>query len=162
MDEPMIGATAPSDIEKSTLLAMATEGQALKFLEPWHAQIFGLAMALAQAGVFTWADWVDTFSSEIRTHPQREDEGDEAAYYRQWSAALISLLSARGALSEKEISRTMEDWRRSYLATEHGDPIVFRRDLPPMADIEDHHHHHHADSTRAVKPIAVSGANSAV
>lgn len=129
------------------------------FGEPWHAQVFGLAMALAQAGVFTWAEWVDTFSKEIKAHPQVGIETSEEAYYRQWSEALVALLHRTGALTDAEIAETAEHWRRSYIATEHGKPIVFRRDLPDLPDIDDHHHHHHGDGP-AAEPVAVSPAES--
>lgn len=128
------------------------------FGEPWHAQVFGLSMALAQAGVFTWAKWVETFSTEIKTHPQGATETSEDAYYRQWSEALITLLGELGLMNDVEVRATVEDWRRSYLATEHGKPIVFRRDLPEMDDIDDHHHHHHHHPEAA--PVSVSPANS--
>ncbi|ANT62264.1 MULTISPECIES: nitrile hydratase accessory protein [Roseobacteraceae] len=129
------------------------------FGEPWHAQVFGLAMALAQAGVFSWAEWVETFSTEIRTHPQSGIETSEEAYYRQWSEALITLLRKTGAATDEEISETAEHWRRSYIATEHGKPIEFRRDLPNLPDIDDDHHHHHAPSTPA-EPVSVSPAEA--
>lgn len=125
------------------------------FGEPWHAQVFGLSMALAQAGVFSWGKWVETFSTEIRAHPQTAAETSEEAYYRQWSEALITLLEATGVMTDVELAETAEHWRRSYIATEHGKPIVFRRDLPDLPDIEDDHHHHHAPDFPA-EPVAVS------
>ncbi len=129
------------------------------FGEPWHAQVFGLAMALAQAGVFTWAEWVETFSAEIRANPQGEGETSEEAYYRQWSEALIALLYRTGALTAEEIAETAEHWRRSYLATEHGKPIAFRRDLPEMAqDEHGHDHPHHHAPVTPPAPVAVSSA----
>ena len=126
-----------------------------KFAEPWHAQVFGLAMALAQAGQFSWATWVETFSSEIRAHPQQPDESSEAAYYRQWSTALIHLLNELGLMNDTELAETEEAWRRSFLHTDHGQPIVFRRDLPKPDYDHVEPHHHHAPSEPPM-PVAVS------
>ena len=44
------------------------------FGEPWHSEAFGTSLALSQAGLFSWAEWVEIFSREIRTNPQRADE----------------------------------------------------------------------------------------
>lgn len=127
------------------------------FGEPWHAQVFGLAMALAQAGQFTWATWVETFSGEIKANPQQADETSEDAYYRQWAAALTSLLREIGAMNDAEMADTVEHWRRSFLHTEHGKPIVFRRDLPkPDYDHVEHHHHH--KRSEMPPPVSVSAA----
>jgi len=133
-----------------------TDVGAPKFGEPWHAQVFGLSLALSKAGHFSWETWVDTFSKEIKANPQHPDETSEDAYYRQWATALIGLLESLGFLSDKEMADTVEAWRRSFLHTEHGKPIVFRRDLPkPDYDHVDHHHHHHAPATPA-EPVSVS------
>lgn len=145
---------------RSDLKDLATgDVGAPKFGEPWHAQVFGLAMALAQAGQFTWAKWVDTFSTEIRANPQQADETSEEAYYRQWSSALVRLLEEIGAMDDADLADTIEAWRRSYLHTEHGQPIAFRRDLPkPDYDHVEHHHHHAPAHPPA--PVAVSSSNS--
>lgn len=145
---------------RSDLTSLASDDiGAPKFGEPWHAQVFGLSMALAQAGVFTWGKWVETFSAEIRRNPQQGMETSEEAYYRQWSEALIYLLGELELMNDEEMGETVEHWRRSYLVTEHGKPIVFRRDLPPIEDdIPDHHHHHAPKAPPA--PVSVSPANA--
>lgn len=127
------------------------------FGEPWHAQVFGLSMALAQAGQFSWATWVETFSSEIRANPQKQDETSEDAYYRQLAAALITLLEHIGAMEHDALADTIEHWRRSFLHTEHGKPIVFRRDLPKLDYDHAPHDHSHAPSVPP-EPIKVSAA----
>lgn len=158
MDEQLHGIVLALDPCRSDLATLAREDVgAPAFGEPWHAQVFGLAMALAQAGVFDWAQWVNTFSSEIRANPQMATESSEDAYYRQWSEALITLLKRTDSLTEEEVSDAAEHWRRSYLATEHGRPIEFRRDLPDHPEADEHHHHDHAHAP-APTPIAISRA----
>lgn len=127
------------------------------FGEPWHGQVFGLSMALAQAGQFSWATWVDTFSREIRANPQGQDETSDAAYYRQWAAALVTLLEQIGAMDQPALADTIEHWRRSYLHTEHGQPIVFRRDLPAPVETHVAHDHSHVPLVPP-SPIKVSAA----
>ena len=98
------------------------------FGQPWHAEAFGTSLALSQAGLFSRAEWVEIFSREIRTNPQRAGEDGEAAYYRQWLAALEGVLAKHATLTSTEIAETAEHWRRSYLNTPHGKPIAFSRE----------------------------------
>jgi nitrile hydratase accessory protein len=143
----------------------AVESGVPGFGEPWHAEAFGTSLALSRAGLFTWAEWVEIFSKEIRTNPQRAGEDSEAAYYRQWLAALETILMKHATLTSQEIAEVVEHWRRSYLNTPHGKPIVFRRDWQDVRDFEheddgDHHHHGHHHSrdggASAPQPLVVS------
>jgi nitrile hydratase accessory protein len=130
------------------------------FGQPWHAEAFGTSLALSQAGLFSWAEWVETFSREIRTNPQRANEDSEAAYYRQWLAALEAVLTEHAMLTAEEIAETAEHWRRSYLNTPHGEPIAFSREWQDSPE-PDHHHrhdhgHHHPGHAGVLQPVAIS------
>jgi nitrile hydratase accessory protein len=66
------------------------------FREPWEAQAFALVVALHQAGHFTWPEWVDTMSAEIRRAQAAGDPDLGRTYYRHWLAALETIAVARG------------------------------------------------------------------
>lgn len=126
------------------------------FAEPWHAEAFATVVALNQAGCFTWAEWVEAFAGEIARDPQRDGEETEAAYYRQWVAALERMLAQRGLVLAEEVATTAEDWRRSYLHTPHGKPVCLRRDLPDIPSIVGHNHHdHHRERYKQATPVAI-------
>ena len=74
------------------------------FVEPWQAQVFACAIQLSRQGLFTWSEWVEIFSAEIKVHPQTCTETANAAYYRQWLAALETVVGLKGAASTAEIS----------------------------------------------------------
>jgi nitrile hydratase accessory protein len=136
-------------------LAFPGRDEGPSFAEPWHAQAFAAAVALSKAGFFTWSEWVDVFAAEIAREPHRQGEESEAAYYRQWLAALEKLLVERGLATGKEISSTAEDWRRSYLHTPHGKPVHLRRALPEISFAPEDDHHHHHEHRRFAIPVAV-------
>ena len=75
------------------------------FAEPWHAQAFAAVVTLSQAGRFTWTEWVNALAAEIARAPQRQGEESEAAYYRQWLAALERLLSGSNLMTAEESCR---------------------------------------------------------
>jgi nitrile hydratase accessory protein len=128
-----------------------------RFAEPWQAQAFATVVALSRAGRFGWGEWTAALGAEIARAPQAAGETSEAAYYRQWLAALERLLVARGLVADAAaIDATAEQWRRSYLATPHGEPVTLRRDLPDAS-------HHHADEPHnhpaRPMPVAVEPAS---
>ncbi|MPZ30420.1 MAG: nitrile hydratase accessory protein [Rhodospirillales bacterium] len=135
------------------------------FGQPWHAEAFGTTLALSQAGVVSWAEWFEIFTGEIRARPQRPGETSEAAYYRQWLVALEAILVKHSTLAPEEIADAVEHWRRSYLNTPHGGPVVFSREWGDLPESEDDGHDHHRHDGRqhrshagGSRPIAVSPA----
>jgi nitrile hydratase accessory protein len=124
------------------------------FAEPWMAQAFACAVHLSRRGVFTWNEWVDVFSTEIKTHPQQSGEAANVAYYRQWLAALETMVGIKGAASTAEISERQETWRKAYLNTPHGQAVELHHATAPPT-VAHHHGHHDHD---APEPVSVSPA----
>jgi len=62
------------------------------FAEPWMAQVFACAVHLSRNGLFTWNEWVDVFSAEIKTHPQQPGEAATPPTtgngWRRWKPSL--------------------------------------------------------------------------
>ena len=130
------------------------------FAEPWMAQAFACAVHLSRQGLFTWNEWVDVFSAEIKAHPQHPGEAANAAYYRQWLAALETIVGQKGAASKAEISERQETWRKAYLNTPHGQPVELHHAAAPPSAAAHHHHNHDHDHHQhgAPEPVSVSPA----
>jgi len=149
-------------IENTSLTLNSTAADALlreldgpAFAEPWMAEAFACAVHLNRRGLFAWTEWVEVFSAEIKTHPQQRDEEAGAAYYRQWLAALETIVGLKSAASTAEISERQEAWRRAYLNTPHGQPVELHHAAAPAQATHHHHEHHHGG---APEPICVSPA----
>src|ERR1700722_3178489 len=82
------------------------------FAEPWMAQAFACAVHLSRQGLFTWNEWVDVFSAEIKAHPQQPGEAANAAYYRQWLAELEAIGWCKGAAPKSGIGEREEKGRK--------------------------------------------------
>jgi len=140
------------------------DGKEPVFAEPWQAQTFAMTMQLSRSGAFTWGDWVQVFSTEIRANPAQPGENSVAAYYRQWLTALETMLIICGLSTREEIAGMETLWRAAYINTPHGLPIALENaSLDCDCDHDDHddhdhdhHHHHHVTAMRA--PVAVSPA----
>jgi nitrile hydratase accessory protein len=89
------------------------------FAEPWEAQAFALAVALQERGAFTATEWAEALGAEIARDP-------DAAYYRQWLAALEGLVASKGLTDAETLSRYADGWGRAAQRTPHGTPIELR------------------------------------
>ncbi|MEM7425447.1 MAG: nitrile hydratase accessory protein [Pseudomonadota bacterium] len=91
------------------------------FSEPWEAQAFAMTLALHQAGKFTWPEWAEALSAELKAAGTDQDGHD---YYRHWLRALERLSADKGLTSEPELTKRRKAWDRAARATRHGEPIV--------------------------------------
>jgi nitrile hydratase accessory protein len=143
----------PVPLNSTAAAALLRELDGPAFAEPWMAEAFACAVHLNRRGLFVWSEWVEVFSAEIKAHPQQPGEEAAAAYYRQWLAALETIVGLKGAASTAEISERQETWRRAYLNTPHGQPVeLHHAAVPPQAAHHHHEHHQHG----APEPISVS------
>jgi len=93
------------------------------FAEPWQAQAFAMAVALHQRGLFSWPEWADALSLQIRAAQDAGDADRGDTYYQHWLAALEALVAAKGATSPHELARCRDAWDQAADRTPHGQPI---------------------------------------
>jgi nitrile hydratase accessory protein len=95
------------------------------FAEPWQAEAFALVVALHERGLFSWAEWADVLSGEVKTPSAAADGSD---YYEHWLKALEKLLAAKGVAGVAEVDDLAAAWERAAHATAHGKPILLEND----------------------------------
>jgi nitrile hydratase accessory protein len=96
------------------------------FREPWEAQAFAMALALHERRVFTWSEWADTLSGEIKRAQAAGDPDTGETYYRHWLAALERLIAAKGVTTSETLHRYRNAWDHAADRTPHGAPIELR------------------------------------
>ena len=84
-----------------------------------------MVVHLHERGAFTWSDWAQALSSQIRAAEGR-GEADGAHYYDQWLAALESLATDRGMADPAALAARKEAWADAYRHTPHGRPVTLR------------------------------------
>tara|TARA_R110002072_G_scaffold270977_1_gene430755 strand:+ start:157 stop:486 length:330 start_codon:yes stop_codon:yes gene_type:complete len=84
------------------------------FEEPWQAQVFGLTVALNEAGVFDWPSWAQALGAQIKTG---------APYWQAWLSALEAVLAERDLALPADVADLARRWHEAALATPHGQPI---------------------------------------
>ena len=95
------------------------------FSEPWQAEAFALTVALHERGLFSWNEWADALSAEVKKPGEAIDGSD---YYRHWLAALEKLLAAKGIAMKPDVDAIAAAWKRAAHATPHGKPILLEND----------------------------------
>lgn len=95
------------------------------FAEPWQAQAFALTVALHDGGLFSWNEWAQALSVEVKD-PDAAPDGHD--YYERWLAALEKLLAAKGIAASPDVDALAAAWQRAAHATPHGKPILLEND----------------------------------
>lgn len=96
------------------------------FRAPWEAQAFAMAVALHQKGLFTWPEWAESLSAEIKAAQAAGDPDTGETYYHHWLNALEKLVVAKGATSDTALQARAAAWDRAAKATPHGQPIILQ------------------------------------
>jgi nitrile hydratase accessory protein len=93
------------------------------FDAPWHGQAFALAVALNEAGHFSWPEWTATFSAALKAAGKTGPLDGSDDYYTAWIAALETLLRQKDIADECLLKAMKANWTAAFLATPHGQPV---------------------------------------
>ena len=96
------------------------------FKEPWEAKAFAMALRLHERGLFTWPEWADALSYEIRAAQGAGDDDRGHNYYHHWLGALEAIAARKGAVYTPELARYGRAWANAARRTPHGSPIELR------------------------------------
>ncbi|MGL4636333.1 MAG: nitrile hydratase accessory protein [Beijerinckiaceae bacterium] len=116
----------PSDIPE---LAGQGEANPATFSAPWEAQAFAMAVVLHEKGLFTWNEWAETLSAEIRQAQKLGDADNGRTYYNHWLNALEKLVIRKGVASAGLLGILKDQWDEAARNTPHGEPVL--RQAPP-------------------------------
>jgi nitrile hydratase accessory protein len=84
-----------------------------------------MVVALHERGLFSWGEWADALSVEVKASDAAQDGSD---YYDRWLQALEKLLAVKGVAVGAEVDALAAAWERAAHATPHGKPILLEND----------------------------------
>jgi nitrile hydratase accessory protein len=73
----------------------------LVFAAPWESRAFAMAVALSEAGVFTWREFQVALIARIA---RQDDTSTDWCYYEHWLGALQDVLACRGAAAADDVT----------------------------------------------------------
>ena len=91
------------------------------FAEPWQAQAFAMTVKLHEKGAFTWPEWAEALSGELKAAGEHDSVDN---YYLHWLSALEKLLDQKSIVHTDEREMCKSAWDKAARATPHGTPIV--------------------------------------
>jgi nitrile hydratase accessory protein len=94
------------------------------FKAPWEAQAFAVAVALHEAGLFTWPEWAAVLADEIKRAQAAGDPDTGETYYHHWLAALERIVAKKGATDGATLARYRTAWQHAARRTPHGSPMA--------------------------------------
>lgn len=84
----------------------------LQFDEPWQGRIFGLALALSEAGNYPWESFRKSLIATIAEWEAAHARNDPSwRYYEQWLAAFERLVLELGVIDPTELHERTEAFR---------------------------------------------------
>jgi nitrile hydratase accessory protein len=116
----MSGCALPSDIPE---LAIDGTDAPPVFSAPWEAQAFAMAVTLHDKGLFTWVEWAEVLSAEIKRAQTLGDPDNGRTYYHHWLKALEKLVIAKGVTSAGMLGVLRDQWDVAARETPHGEPV---------------------------------------
>lgn len=140
-ETPTVSTPTPT-IPPSAAPGLPIEADEPVFHAPWQAKAFALTVSLHAAGVFTWPEWAEAFSSVLAAAPLPENaaapesprsEAYAEVYYVAWLEALERLVARQGVADPATLDDAAETWKRAAEATPHGTPILFETGLKARA-----------------------------
>lgn len=107
--------------------------EAPPFEAPWHGQVFALAVAMSEAGYFTWPEWTEMFGASLDA--LRWDHALEGSedYYIAWVGTLERMMVEKGLVVPDLLAEMKTLWVEAFLSTPHGTPVVPAK--PAGADV---------------------------
>jgi len=122
-DEPSVSALERSLRQRGAEPCGATSAvpDDASFEHPWEARAFAIVVKLAEAGLFSWAEWVACLSEHIQASAPSTTNGlRERAYSEQWIDAAETLLVRKGVTSVEQLrARRLGAWPNT---TDHHSP----------------------------------------
>lgn len=93
----------------------------LVFEAPWESRLFGMTMALHQAGRFEWREFQQRLIAAVHRWEAEAPEGEPYRYYERWAEALESLLDERGIVTVGAIDARAVDLAARPAGHDHDD-----------------------------------------
>lgn len=106
------------------------------FSEPWQASAFALAVSLSRQGHFTWHEWTEALSQELRASAARGEPDDGSHYYHCWLAALERFVIDRRLSDAGTLWARKRAWADAYRRTPHGQPVTLIEEIDGARQVD--------------------------
>lgn len=128
----MVVQVSQNELNETPLIPRDDEGPT--FTEPWQARAFAITLQLAEAGTFSWKEWCEALSGQIRLAQAQGDPDLGDTYYLHWLGALEGLVVQKRVSDRDGLTMAFEDWRAADRARVHGEAPVYVKGASRSSD----------------------------
>ena len=94
------------------------------FEEPWQGRVFGMAVALHEAGLFDWSEFQARLIEVIGDWDRQASDAGTYHYYQHFQRALNNLLAAKGLVDAKRMAQGLHSLGIDLHSRRHHDVLV--------------------------------------
>ncbi|HEV8714359.1 MAG TPA: nitrile hydratase accessory protein [Candidatus Binatia bacterium] len=97
----------PRIAEMNGAAALPRKSGELVFHDPWERQVFVLAVALCEQGLYQWDEFRDRLIAEIaaeRAGSTENPSSPQPGYYEHWLAAFEKLVIEKGICTPEQLN----------------------------------------------------------
>lgn len=111
--------TLPVELNVEGPAAPPRSNGELVFAQPWQARIFGVTVALSEAGRFEWRVFQRELIAAVARAERQQEDGEEFPYYDCWLEALQSVLGDLSLVSSRDLAERIESLARRPVSHDH-------------------------------------------
>ena len=89
------------------------------FEEPWQGRVFGMAVALHEAGLFDWPEFQAGLIEVIGDWDRQASGDDTYHYYQHFQRALNNLLAAKGLVDADKLEARVNEFAQRPHGHDH-------------------------------------------
>jgi nitrile hydratase accessory protein len=91
----------------------------LVFDAPWESRVFGVTIALHEAGAFEWPEFQRRLIAAVGRWEQAHPDGQDYRYYDCWYEALESLVDDLGIVPAEQVGERASDLAQRPAGHDH-------------------------------------------
>lgn len=96
------------------------------FDEAWQAQLLAMVDQMMSAGVFSNSQWSASLGKNLKDAEVAGMADDIDTYYAAVLKTFETLLAQSTEVSSDIITDKQQAWKRAYLSTPHGQPVILK------------------------------------
>lgn len=121
-EQPLRNTTEALALSEMVEIPRDNDGEVV-FAEPWQAEVFAMTLSLYEQGLFSWPEWAEALSVQIKRAQADGDQDLGDTYYRHWLSTLETMVVRKRIGSREGLDALYQRWDHAAKHTPHGQPI---------------------------------------
>ena len=108
---------------KTNILESNSLFRNIKISEPWQGQLYAITLAIIDANIFSYKDFLSVFSKKLDKKVRKNNYDSDIEFFFIWLETLETLLCSLEIGKKTELMFLKDRWRNAFKRTKHGEPV---------------------------------------